>query len=1094
MTYSPPRVFDAVQRPRLFDLLNQNAHCQNFFIIGQAAQGKTTLVASYLQEFQKTAVWFHLCSDDNDHVKLAEKLAAGISWIGRSDSGAVAGGVPPSTLGAEKGVSRYLDGVSRMFEALLFPLVVVMDDGEYLQEGSSGFELVNSLLNHRFARVKFFILSRNILQFGLSRMRMAHHGFELDNSDLAFTVAETQVFFSQKKEAALSDIQRIHKITDGWAGGLTLISESMRQSRGLGHLPDRVSSDVFDYFSREIYNTLPDSIRRFLMVTAILDTIDPDLADQLVHPVDGLEILTTLEKRNLFIQRLEGDGHGPTFKYHRLFRDFLLQDLTRTLDHETICNLYHTAGRIYWNKKDHEQALDCFVRAKAYPDVVNILKIKGTAYIISGKITRLEKWISALPEALKKDDPWLIFFSTMTRRIKGGKKNILAFQRALSLFDQRNDIRGMLLSVGHLIEAAVFMREPSVRILKWITTAERYLAAASGTKRFPWARALLWQQIGLGYIAGNGDIPKGVSACRNAILLARQINHPDLVFHASITMTFGYVQAGDFTGAGQLLAKIEAMTDEGLHPEFCALKHIVDIDLALKNGWFEAAGRLLQQSEQEIETFGLIFLYPGFVEAGAVHRIYTGQFDDACRMADHLNDFSILEGNDFYKGISHRIKALSFLKQGDAATAALEIQMALDTLGTSKKGDIHHFLTQQLAGIIFLETDDLIKAGPLLDQSLTFFEQISSDLSCVETHLISGVMAWKQKDVSRALERINQGLTLASRKAYTFFPLVTDTVLVKAIVIWVGYVCDREVLPAVLSLGKQCSSSCISAEIDWLLSETAAGETVRVTENLRVLHTALLPEIRIETLGQFAVLCNDQLIDPKAFEGSRPILLLKSIVLHGSRDIPKEVLIDDLWPKASAAAGEKNFKINFHRLRKALEPNVKKAFGYAYIVQKAGLVSLDPELVRLDVSEFLSFALKAQENEKNNHFETALTFYEHAADLYKGDYFSEELYLEWISRKRDLLREKYIDVLQKKASLHEEMDQISKSVETWQRVLDLEPCSETAYQNLMILYADSGQKTRAIKLFEECRMVLESELGVLPDTETCQIYDKIRSG
>jgi len=267
----------------------------------------------------------------------------------------------------------------------------------------------------------------------------------------------------------------------------------------------------------------------------------------------------------------------------------------------------------------------------------------------------------------------------------------------------------------------------------------------------------------------------------------------------------------------------------------------------------------------------------------------------------------------------------------------------------------------------------------------------------------------------------------------------------------------------------------------------------RVIKNLRLIYKKLLPVIRIETLGQFNIICDGKVLDNKAFEGTKPMLLLKAIVLHGLKDIPKEILIDNLWPKATAKAGDKNFKINLHRLRKAIEPNSKKKFGYSYIIQKAGLISLDSELVTLDVGEFIAFGAKAVENEKNNKLENALEFYEKIVAIYKGDFFAEEPYLEWISRKRNLFKARFVELLQKKAMLHEELDQIDKAVETWQLICGADPYFETAYQNLMILYADSGQKNRAMDIFQECRTLLKTDLGTEPDTQTFNIYTKIKS-
>ena len=77
--------------------------------------------------------------------------------------------------------------------------------------------------------------------------------------------------------------------------------------------------------------------------------------------------------------------------------------------------------------------MNYFLEAGEFSEIVRIIKIKGTDYIISGKLSGLEKWISRLPEDTIQKDPWLIFLSTMTQRIKGGKKNIKRLETAFSL-------------------------------------------------------------------------------------------------------------------------------------------------------------------------------------------------------------------------------------------------------------------------------------------------------------------------------------------------------------------------------------------------------------------------------------------------------------------------------------------------------------------------------------------------------------------------------------------------------------------------------------------------------------------------------------
>ena len=1092
-SYRPPHIFNAVHRLRLFTLLDTHGHKQNFIITGQAAQGKSTLVASYLDSYHGKVLWFHLMKDHGDHAKLFDLLFQGIGEMENKNQEGNPADLPHTTLGTGKELLRHIEAISRMLQDVHHPLILVLDDFENLDENTSGFQMIKQLLDQRFNRLKIFILSRNIPPFHLPRVKMEENTIVLTNEDLAFTMAETRQFFSEKNNMKTGDLEKIQEITDGWAGGLTLVSQSLARFRDLSTLPHRLSRDVFSFFSREIHQSLTPSMRTFLMKTAVLDTIDPEAANHIAAPNNAVDMLCKLEKRNLFIQRIDSGGKWPEFKYHNLFREFLLKDLLETRGPNILHDLNRQIGLFYRDRNDHERAMDYFIRAAAYPEIAAIIKKKGTDYLIKQKMSRLKKWMHCLPAEITRKDPWLLFFLTMTRRIQGGKKNIRDLKTAMALFDEIKDIRGSLLSVGYLIEAAVFIRQPSRKILEWIAKGEALLHTVSRENRYPWARALLWQQMGLGYIAGDGNIPKGVSACKNAILMGRQIHNPDLVLNASITLTFGYVQAGDFVNARQMLSKIKNTTNEGGHPEYRALKSIVDIDFALKNGQFEMARDLLARSEADIEKFGLIFLYPGFVEAKALHLVYTDEVDNALRMADHLNDFSLLEGNDFYKGISHRIKALSYLRKGNYARAEENIHKALKELDQVKKGDIHYFLTQQLAGMIMFFNQNYEGAKKRLLPALDYFQKISSDLCFCETCLILGLIYWELNKREAAFHHLKQGYEKACREKYHFFPMLGNSLITKILVLVTahGIMDPTAVYPRSLLTNK--SPMQVFDVMDNILAQCPPPHRNKWLENLGTLHRQLLPRIRIETLGQFTVRCNDLILDPKIFGGSKPILLLKAIICHGSRDIPREILIDNLWPKATAAAGDKNFKINLHRLRKAIEPDPRKTFGHSYIHHKAGLISLDGALVFIDVDEFITMGAKGVEKERQEQYETALQYYDHAIKLYRGDYFAEEPYVEWMTRKRELFRERFMDLMQRKARLHEELNQINRAISSWLRILEVDPCFEAAYRNLMVLHADAGQKDKALKIFRQCRNILYEELSTEPAARTIRLYDQILS-
>lgn len=1087
-----PQVDDVLHRPRLFRLMQAPRSWRMVLVTGQAAQGKTTLVADFLATQETPSLWFHLNRAASDHGVLFDILARG---LGRPDPDGGQASTPPHiTLGSRKDLLRQIEILVMGLNQRAAPLTIVLDDLEALDPQGSAFEFIETLLEEAPDFVRFFLLSRTTPPINLSRFRMKKQLLALTNEDLAFNRDETRAFFRRSGTETVHaladrDVEKILTVTEGWAGGLVLVSESMRISQDLGQLPHRLSSEAFSYFSGEIYHTLTHEIRGFLMKSALFDDLDTKILASFFTDIDPCVVLAQLDRRNLFVRKIRAHSKWPVFKYNNLFKEFLHADLLERLEADEISELNRRAGQIYWDIRDHDKAVDFFMAAKAHAKIARIIRIKGTEDLINGRSERLLEWISALPEDMAREDPWLIFFATAARRIKGGNKNITAFHRALEMFKTRKDSRGILLCLAYIIEASVFIRQPSQAILKWISQGEAALAALQGKQRFTWARTLLWQQIGLGYITGNGDIPKGISACRNAILLARGIENQDQILNASVILTLGFVQSGDFAGARNMLEKIAGFTGENRYPEYRALKNITNIDFALKKGDTGLAGRLLSDTEADIEKFGLIFLYPGFVEAKAIYYAVTGQFDQAVQTADHLSDFSILEGNEFYLGISHRIKAMANLFQGWYEQALGEAELAVNELGRLMRGDIHLNLARQILGISQFHLGQWAEARKNLESVQAYFKGIGSDLSYCETAFVLGLLA-PELGVSHD-PYFRSGFEKAIENQYPNFPLLDNRTLGRAFVSALSSSApSRELLSYFKAIKGESLSSVVRETLSTALGRCGKKQRAPLAEQLASLYKAAQPGLFIQTLGSFRVSIGGREIDPSRFGGVKPLLLLKALVLKGGQDIPKEILIDTLWPGAAASAGEKNFKINLHRLRKALEPTPIKDFGYLYISQKSGRVSLDPELVRTDTQVFMEWYTIGLKSDAQGKTSNALDAFSNAAAHYKGAYFGDDLYLEWVGHHREFYRHKCLEILGKKAGLHRDLDQWQEAVDTWQAALSLDSCHEAAFQNLMILYGEAGLKGDLLRLFDQCRFVLQKELDAEPGESTLEIFNR----
>ena len=123
-----------------------------------------------------------------------------------------------------------------------------------------------------------------------------------------------------------------------------------------------------------------------------------------------------------------------------------------------------------------------------------------------------------------------------------------------------------------------------------------------------------------------------------------------------------------------------------------------------------------------------------------------------------------------------------------------------------------------------------------------------------------------------------------------------------------------------------------------------------------------------------------------------------------------------------------------------------------------------------------------------------------AADLYRGD-FLDGFYVQdapefeqWVLTERTRLRNGVLYLLETLAHYYAEQGALAQAMAYMRRTLQLEPWREEAHRQLMLLLAQSGQRSAALAQYELCRQALQSELAVEPDTATVELVERIRAG
>lgn len=234
-----------------------------------------------------------------------------------------------------------------------------------------------------------------------------------------------------------------------------------------------------------------------------------------------------------------------------------------------------------------------------------------------------------------------------------------------------------------------------------------------------------------------------------------------------------------------------------------------------------------------------------------------------------------------------------------------------------------------------------------------------------------------------------------------------------------------------------------------------------------VIFTTSSGDVAVEMLGRFRVSVSGTEIPATAWPSRRSAELVQLLALTDGFQLPREHVMDALWPQLEPGAAAANLRKAAHFARQALGDT-------GAVVLRGGQVALFPaRTVRTDVANFEKLADDALARRDAS----ACTA---AAAAYCGDLLPGARYEGWSQTVRDRLRARYVELLRCSGQ--------------WERLVDLEPTDEPAYQVLMQAALRVGNRGAAIRWYGRLSAALRSELGVAPGRDTEALYEECVAG
>lgn len=215
--------------------------------------------------------------------------------------------------------------------------------------------------------------------------------------------------------------------------------------------------------------------------------------------------------------------------------------------------------------------------------------------------------------------------------------------------------------------------------------------------------------------------------------------------------------------------------------------------------------------------------------------------------------------------------------------------------------------------------------------------------------------------------------------------------------------------------------------------------------------------------------------------------LLACLVLRAPHPVPREELMDLLWPEEPLETARNRLRVLLNALKRHLEP----AGVASGSVLEAGrnTVRLLPTGFTSDYHDFLQ-ALQTAKAATNAG--DRIAGLESAVALYRGELLSG-FYDNWILAERNRLAGLRYQTLRDLVRRCQEIEAPERAVEYARQAVAAEPLDEEAHCDLIRLYAVSGQPSAGLRQYEQLKRLLEEELQAQPSPEARRLAAQMES-
>lgn len=215
----------------------------------------------------------------------------------------------------------------------------------------------------------------------------------------------------------------------------------------------------------------------------------------------------------------------------------------------------------------------------------------------------------------------------------------------------------------------------------------------------------------------------------------------------------------------------------------------------------------------------------------------------------------------------------------------------------------------------------------------------------------------------------------------------------------------------------------------------------------------------------------------------QPAALCAYLILNRQRRVTREEVQAAFWPDAAPPRAQERLRRALYLLRRAVEPHAD------LIAAEGSELAIAPEVdLWVDYDAFEQALMAAYRTDPPGR--RAL---EAAAALYTDDLL-KDVYSDWITLEREHARQRFLTALHHLLGLCQQDADWQAAIRYAHLLLAHDPYQEAAYRMLMLAYAAMGDRSAALRQYQQCAQMLREDIGAEPMPETTRLFEEIRQG